>query len=306
MPDSFYVTQALAQLGQPKLPVQVGSSKGDQTTQGPSAPSTTPSLFAPSYLQTMTIGPAGPATPGASPPPAPAAPAPENARPVKTMQDLHLRTQPDPNAHDAILDPATNDVMPTGTVVRVSINDCTIRVSAGSGPQKPPINIWCPGSYRNFEGWANAYYLTTDEGQRLACVVNPAAQGCESETSSPIPQVSPNKPPELKQSERWAVIAGRSELQAAISIAQNYKQEFPGTFVIQSQNGQFAVIIGPIDVQQNPSLLARLTDSNKIPKDSYYSSGSGFVAFFWPATTSAPSPPVQKPFTLRDLLPIEK
>jgi hypothetical protein len=104
------------------------------------------------------------------------------------------------------------------------------------------------------------------------------------ETTLQIPQVPlPNKPPDLKPSERWVVIASRSELEDAISIAQDYRQNYPGTLVVQSQNGQFAVIIGPIDVQQNPSFLRHLTDSNKIPRDAYYSAGNRFVAVVWAA-----------------------
>jgi uncharacterized protein YraI len=200
----------------------------------------------------------------------------DTVRPLRTVQDLHLRTQPDPNAPDAIRDPTPNDVMPKGAAARVSVNGCTIRIGSGSSAQKASIDTWCPVSYRNYEGWANAYYLATDDGQRLACVFNAAAQGCESAKYA-------EGPPELKLSERWAVIASRSELQDAISVAQDYKQDYPGALVVRSQNGQFAVIIGPIDVQQNPSFLTQLTDSNKIPKDAYYSAGSRFVAVVWAA-----------------------
>jgi uncharacterized protein len=331
VPDSFYVTQALTRLG-------------------------------------VTIAPPSPTLP---------APSPDSQRQLRTVQDLHLRTQPDPNSSDVIPEPAPNDLMQKGTMVRVNTNYCIVRM--GTQDTK---NVWCPVAYRNYRGWANAYYLATDDGQRLACLVYSMADGCGSAKSargpsfdctedldpdevticnsdtlavldrqmvdlfastynklavaertklldeqqdwlqrraacqkaescmaeayrlrivqlrdklaqlapgdrgitSPIPQVSPNKPPELKPSERWAVIASRSELPDAISIAQNYKSNFPSTFVIQSQNGQFAVIIGPIDVQDNPSFLTRLTDTNKVPKDAYYSSGSRFVDVVWPAT----------------------
>jgi uncharacterized protein len=71
-------------------------------------------------------------------------------------------------------------VMPNGAVVRVGVKGCTMKMGSGSGPQGAPINIWCPVSYRNYDGWANAYYLATDDRTRLACVVNSAAQGCGS------------------------------------------------------------------------------------------------------------------------------
>jgi uncharacterized protein len=395
VPDSFYVTQALAQLDGSKIiePPRV------QTVPIKPIPGMTVLVEPP--WPPLRFEPPAPS----KPPYAPEKPSPEAVRPVQTVQDLHLRAQPDPNAPDAISDPAPNDVMPKGAVVRVNVNGCTTRTGSASGPQKVPIDIWCPVSYRNYDGWANAYYLATDDGLRLACVVNSAAQACgagkyaqgpsfdcakggapdevticnsdtlsvldrqmadlftrvrdglgsaqqlrlgeeqrvwlghraacqkdercivdayrsrlaqlrdrlaeltpgERGTTSPIPQAPfPNKPPELKPSERWALIASRGELQDAISIAQDYKSDYPGTLVVQSQNGQFAVIIGPIDVQQNPSFLTQLAESNKIPEDTYYSAGTRFVAVVWPGTALGPSAPVQKPFTLRDLLPIEK
>jgi uncharacterized protein len=90
------------------------------------------------------------------------------------------------------------------------------------------------------------------------------------------------KPAALKRSEQWAVIASAVKLAEAISIAHNYQSDFPGTLVIQSQNRQFAVTIGPVDVQRNPSLLMQLIGSNRIPKDSYYSAGARFDAVVWP------------------------
>ncbi len=41
-------------------------------------------------------------------------------------------------------------------------------------------NIWCPVLYEGHRGWANAYFLADDRGERVACVMYPTARGCAS------------------------------------------------------------------------------------------------------------------------------
>jgi len=115
--------------------------------------------------------------------------------------------------------------------------------------------------------------------QALARLTTPMRSAAQSpDIEAPLT----NRPPELRSTERWVVIASSGELEDAISVAQQYKQEFANVSVLRSQNGQFGVTIGPIDVQQNPSLLTQLLDSKKIPKDSYLSTSSRFVSIVWP------------------------
>jgi hypothetical protein len=87
--------------------------------------------------------------------------------------------------------------------------------------------------------------------------------------------------PALKQSERWMVIASRGTLKDALSVAQQYKKTFPSTFITQSENGQYGIIVGRIDVVASPYLLTELIESKRVPKDSYLSLGKRFTSVAW-------------------------
>jgi hypothetical protein len=63
-------------------------------------------------------------------------------------------------------------------IVRVYVTDCTVWSGSGRSAQVAN-NIWCAVDYGKCSGWANAYFLAADDGQRLACLIDPAAQGCE-------------------------------------------------------------------------------------------------------------------------------
>jgi len=93
------------------------------------------------------------------------------------IEDLQLREQPDPRARN-ILGAPPNDKMPKGSQVAV-IDTCRTWMGSGRGAQDAD-NIWCPVLYEGHRGWANAYYLADDHGERVACVMYPAARGCAS------------------------------------------------------------------------------------------------------------------------------
>ena len=53
-----------------------------------------------------------------------------------------------------------------------------LRLNSPGGPiwklwrgEQDADNVWCPVIYGNYRGWANAYYLETNEGQRFACAI---------------------------------------------------------------------------------------------------------------------------------------
>ena len=93
---------------------------------------------------------------------------------VQVVQDLHLRTQPDPRAPD-VLGPPTN-WMPKGSQVAIAGN-CQPWMNSGRGAEDAD-NIWCQVSYGEHRGWANAYYLAARDGRPVACVIYPTARGC--------------------------------------------------------------------------------------------------------------------------------
>jgi hypothetical protein len=82
-------------------------------------------------------------------------PSPQKPLQVRVVQDLHLRTQPDPHAPDALSPP--NDVMPQGSQVAIA-GKCRPWMGSGRGAEDAD-NIWCEVSYGEHRGWVNAYYL---------------------------------------------------------------------------------------------------------------------------------------------------
>ena len=91
----------------------------------------------------------------------------------QVIEDLQLREQPDPRARN-ILGAPPNDKMPKGSQVAV-IDTCRTWMGSGRGARDAD-NIWCPVLYEGQRGWANAYYLADDRGERVACVTREAAR----------------------------------------------------------------------------------------------------------------------------------
>jgi tetratricopeptide (TPR) repeat protein len=101
----------------------------------------------------------------------------QNKAQVQVIEDLQLREQPDPRARN-ILGAPPNDKMPKGSQVAV-IDTCRTWKGSGRG-ERDADNIWCPVLYEGHRGWANAYFLADDHGERVACVMYPTARGCAS------------------------------------------------------------------------------------------------------------------------------
>jgi len=96
---------------------------------------------------------------------------------VQVIEDLKLRKQPDPRARN-VLGAPPDDKMPKGSQVAV-IDTCRPWMGSGRGTQDAD-NIWCQVLYEGHRGWANAYFLADDHGERVACVMYPTARGCAS------------------------------------------------------------------------------------------------------------------------------
>ena len=126
-----------------------------------------------------------PDLPASEPPPSAALPPPapplstqtQVHKQVQVIEDLQLREQPDPRARN-ILGAPPDDRMPKGSQVAV-IDLCRPWMGSGRG-ERDADNIWCPVLYEGHRGWANAYFLADDHGERLVCVMYPTARGCAS------------------------------------------------------------------------------------------------------------------------------
>jgi hypothetical protein len=95
-----------------------------------------------------------------------------------TTGDLHLRASPDPKALD-VLGPPPFDVIRHGSKVHPEPGKCVVWWGSGRGVLDAD-NIWCPVSYNDHAGWANAAYLGIDlQGHSsAACELYPKANGC--------------------------------------------------------------------------------------------------------------------------------
>jgi hypothetical protein len=113
--------------------------------------------------------PVRPALPLSSPSPNPSA-----LTRLRALQSVHLRQKPDPVAPDVF--GLADQSIPEGSQITLP-GDCQVWMGSGRGEQDAD-NVWCPVIYGNYRGWANAYYLETNEGQRFACVHYPEARGC--------------------------------------------------------------------------------------------------------------------------------
>jgi hypothetical protein len=141
----------------PQPPPPKGYQPDDETKPQPPSPSNTvrktPGMYPP--------------WPPLAPPPPPSA---QTAVSLRVVQNLTLRARPDPYS-EKVLDKIAKDSQVTVT------DRCVVWEGSGRGAQDAD-NVWCPVAYCNYQGWANAYYLAAADGQRVACVRYPRAEGC--------------------------------------------------------------------------------------------------------------------------------
>ena len=98
-----------------------------------------------------------------------------------------------------------------------------------------------------------------------------------------------------RESDRWVLLASREDRDEAVLIARIYAGHQPR--VVQSQNGWYAVVLGPYEASDISSFRAGF-DGPTIPDDAMLSRGKSFMATAWTpgesdssATDSEPAPP---------------
>ncbi|ESQ14460.1 MAG TPA: hypothetical protein DDY14_14410 [Chromatiaceae bacterium] len=80
----------------------------------------------------------------------------------------------------------------------------------------------------------------------------------------------------LPSSQRWLIIASRPTEQAATSFARKYRRTFSNTKVFLSQNGWYAITLGPMEYPHAESSRVRWIQQSMIPSDAFFSSGTPF------------------------------
>jgi hypothetical protein len=125
-----------------------------------------------------------PRTDAASPPvvprpnPAPAPSPPPRVR-ITVVQDLMLRQQPDPLS-SSVLEGLQPDYMTPGTFFIAKDFDEVM----SNCRQNYLGKVWCALNFRGSDGrlhagYANGYYLSFDNGKRVACVIRPSLPECQ-------------------------------------------------------------------------------------------------------------------------------
>jgi hypothetical protein len=71
-----------------------------------------------------------------------------------TVEDLHLREEPNPSAKDVLRGSPPNDAIPKGTMVRLHTDQC---VTWSDGERSA---LWCKVDYKKYTGWVNSHYLS--------------------------------------------------------------------------------------------------------------------------------------------------
>ena len=78
----------------------------------------------------------------------------------------------------------------------------------------------------------------------------------------------------LSGNDRWVAVASRQDLNEAISIAKTYAAQ--NSRVVRSQNGWFAVVLGPYATSDISGFL-RDYHGPQLPRDAMLTGGTGFT-----------------------------
>jgi S1-C subfamily serine protease len=104
---------------------------------------------------------------------------------------------------------------------------------------------------------------------------------------------------EARSFERWVVLAAKDNLDDAAAQAREFARQFEGVRVIRTENGWFAICVGPIPAQTITEARQWFGARSSLPGDAYLAKGSKLVEIVYrpgasgsPVASSAPvSPP---------------
>ena len=85
----------------------------------------------------------------------------------------------------------------------------------------------------------------------------------------------------LPGDQRWVVLASRRDADEAIGIARYYRGDFPSVRVVKSNNGIYAVIIGPEHTTNIQTFRERAKNMRPIPGDAFLSRGDSWTEEIW-------------------------
>jgi S1-C subfamily serine protease len=100
---------------------------------------------------------------------------------------------------------------------------------------------------------------------------------------------------EARDFERWVVLGAKDNLPDAADLSREYARKFAGVRVIRTENGWFAIRVGPIPVQTMSEARDWFGAQSSLPGDAYLARGSKLVEVVYRpdmSQVSAAQPPV--------------
>lgn len=128
-------------------------------------------------------------------------------------------------------------------------------------------------------------------GQIFQEVLRPAAQDALRKGGSAGQPSSGASSLRLSGNNRWLVFASRRTANEALDLAREFLNRFPNVSVMQSSNGWYAVVSGPMNVPDPRLAKEALLRSGGVPTDVGFSTGENWVAqISLPVQNSASAP----------------
>lgn len=98
-----------------------------------------------------------------------------------------------------------------------------------------------------------------------------------------LDMVSSPRPIVLKAPDKalWLVVASAKTLDEVGPVAKLYAEDFPGTIIVRSVNGVYAILLGWLPADEARNISGVLKDQSIIPSDSFLSGGERFLSPIW-------------------------
>jgi hypothetical protein len=166
-------------------------------------------------------------------------------------------------------------IYPTSSVSEYDISQIEADARSSPPPQPPPRDSSpLPGTGKSMQ--EVEYTSITPQAEWLDLRFSQAQ----------LSQPGPYKPP---SGGGWLVVASGATFQWVAEEAIAYAQDFPGTAIIKSGNGRFAITVGWLPDKQGKRLLELLKSNGIIPSDAFVGSGSRYIGPVWTTSRSLKS-----------------
>ena len=98
---------------------------------------------------------------------------------------------------------------------------------------------------------------------------------------------------EATGSERWVIIGARDNMNEAVALAREFGQRVNDVRVVRTENGWYAICLGPIHVQSIDEARRRYAPRFILPGDAYIGKGSKLIEVVFRTSPSGSSGPTE-------------